>query len=102
MTVSEPSQGLLGGESCTESGGRKLGLRKSVYPEHREHIQAEPGCTFREHIQAEPVARMKGLCRAGGSSGTSGPWFPSPGMPSGGHVESQKELCSFYRLIHHE
>lgn len=33
------SQELLGGESCTESGGRKLGLRKSVCPEHREHIQ---------------------------------------------------------------
>lgn len=47
MTASEPSQGLLGGESCTESGAWKLGLRKSVYPEHREHIQAEPGRKFR-------------------------------------------------------
>lgn len=90
MTASEPSQGLLGGESCTESGGWKLGLRKSMYPEHREHIQAEP------------VARMQGFYRAGGSFGTTGPWLPSPGMPSGGHVESQKEFCSFYRLTHDE
>lgn len=98
MTASEPSQGLLGGESCTESGAWKLGLRKSVYPEHREHIQAEPGHTFR-------LSQWPG-CRAsseqGGSFGTPGPWLPLPGMPSGGHVESQKEFCSFYRLTHDE
>lgn len=110
MTASESSQGLLGGESCTESGAWKLGLRKSVYPEHREHIQAEPGRTFRLSQDAHSgstfrLSQWPG-CRAsteqGGSFGTTGPWLPSPSMPSGGHVESQKEFCSFYRLTHDE
>jgi hypothetical protein len=51
----------------------------------------------REHIQAEPVARTQCLCGAGGSC-TTGPWLPSPGMPSRGHVKPQEECRPSYRL----